>query len=72
MLDNLGWRLFENRRIDFRQFMFYIQIPEYFEKPHRYTHHMLTLSFIGRHILLQHTTSSLSTEQPLYSGIEFL
>ena len=53
MLDNLGWRSLENRRIDSRLVMFYkiiychvaIQIPTYFEKPHRYTRHMHPLSY---------------------------
>ena len=48
MLDGLGWRSLENRRIDSRLVMFYIiihgyvaiQIPTYFEKPQRYTRHM--------------------------------
>ena len=53
MLDNLGWRSFENKRIDARLVMFYkivhchvaIQIQSYFEKPQRYTRHMYPLSF---------------------------
>ena len=53
MLDNLGWRSLENRRIDSRLFMFHriiygyvaIQIPTYFEKPQRFTRHMHPLSY---------------------------
>ena len=49
MLDNLGWRSLENRRIDSRGlFIFHriiygyvaIQIPTHFEKPQRFTRHM--------------------------------
>ena len=53
MLDGLGWRSLENRRLDSRLVMFYriihgyvaIQIPTYFEKPQRYTRHMHPLCF---------------------------
>ena len=53
MLDNLGWRSLENRRIDSGLFMFHriiygyvgIQIPTYFEKPQRFTRHMHPLSY---------------------------
>ena len=53
MLEDLGWRTLENRRIDARLVMFYkivhchvaIQIPSYFEKPQRYTRHMHPLSY---------------------------
>ena len=53
ILDNLGWRSLENRRIDSRLFMFQriiygyvvIQIPTYFEKPQRLTRHMHPLSY---------------------------
>ena len=53
MLEDLGWRSLENRRIDARLVMFYkivhchvaIQIPSYFEKPQRYTRHMHPLSY---------------------------
>ena len=53
MLDDLGWRSLENRRIDCRLVLFYkiiygnvaIQIPDDFEKPRRYTRHMHPLSF---------------------------
>ena len=53
MLDNLGWRSLENRRIDSCLVMFHkiiychvaIQIPTYFEKPYRYTRHMHPLSY---------------------------
>ena len=53
MLDNLGWRSLENRRIDSLLFMFHriiygyvaIQIPTYFEKPQGFTRHMHPLSY---------------------------
>ena len=53
MLDNLGWRSLENRRIDSRLIMFYkivyghvaIQMPTYFEQPQRFTRHMHPLSY---------------------------
>ena len=53
MLNNLGWRSLENRRIDSRLFMFLriiygyvaIQIPTYFEKPQRFTRPMHPLSY---------------------------
>ena len=53
MLDGLGWRSLENRRIDSRLVMFYriihgyvaIQIPTYFEKPQRYTRQTHPLCF---------------------------
>ena len=78
MLDNLGWRSLENRRIDSRLVMFCriihgyvaIQIPRYFEKPQRYTRHT-HLSVVDRSILLQHTTSSHFTQLQLFFGIDF-
>ena len=53
MLDNLGWRSLENRRIVSRLIMFYkivyghvaIQMPTYFEQPQRFTRHMHPLSY---------------------------
>ena len=68
MLDNLGWRSLENQRIDSRLVMFYkiihlhvaIQIPTYFEKPHRYTRHMHPLSYRQIH------TSATHYEQSFY------
>ena len=76
MLDNLGWRSLENRRIDSRLFMFHriiygyvaIQIPTYFEKPQRFTRHMHPLS-TDRSTPMQFTTSSRFTQQQLFYGI---
>ena len=53
MLNELGWRSLECRRIDARMIMFYkivygyvaIDLPTYFERPLRYTRHMHPLSF---------------------------
>ena len=71
MLDNLGWRSLENRRIDSRLIMFYkiihrhvaIQIPTYFEKPPRYTRHMHPLSHRQIH------TSATYYQQSFYPEI---
>ena len=78
MLDGLGWRSLENRRIDSRLVMFYriihgyvaIQIQTYFEKPSD-TLVTCTLSVIDRSILLQHTISSHFTQLQLFVGIDF-
>ena len=68
MLEDLGWRSLENRRIDSQLTMFYkiiygyvaIQIPSYFEKPQRYTRHMHPLS------LRQIHTSTTYYQQSFY------
>ena len=66
MLDGLGWRSLENRRLDSRLVMFYriihgyvaIQIPTYFEKPQRYTRHMHPLCFRQIHTFAAHYQQS--------------
>ena len=53
MLNELGWRSLENRRIVYRLIMLhkiiygYVakEVPSYFEKPQRYTRHMHPLAF---------------------------
>ena len=68
MLEDLGWRSLENRRIDSPLTMFYkiiygyvaMQIPSYFEKPQRYTRHMHPLS------LRQIHTSTTYYQQSFY------
>ena len=68
MLEDLGWRSFENRRIDSQRVMFYKiiygyvakQIPPYFEKLQRYTRHMHPLSFGQTH------TSTTNYQQSFY------
>ena len=74
MLDNLGWRSLENRRIDSRLIMFYkivyghvaIQMPTYFEQPQRFTRHMHPLSY--RQIHTQSIISSLFIQPQLFFG----
>ena len=76
MLDNLGWRSLENRRIDSRLIMFYkiiyghvaIQIPTYFEKPQRLTRHMHPLSFRQIHTRTTYYISSHFIQLQLFFG----
>ena len=57
MLNELGWRSLENRRIDARLIMLFkiiygyvaIQVPPYFERSQRYTRHMHLLAFWQLH-----------------------
>ena len=68
MLEDLGWRSLESRRIDSQLIMFYkiiygyvaIQIPLYFEKPQRFTRPMYPLS------LRQIHTSTTYYQQSFY------
>ena len=78
MLDGLGWRSLENRRIDSRLVMFYRIIQATWQ--YKYQHILrnpsdtlviCTLSVLDRSILLQHTISSHFTQLQLFFGIDF-
>ena len=57
MLSELGWRSLEDRQVDAQLIIFYkivhghvaIQLPAYFDKPLKYTHHMHPLAFRQMH-----------------------
>ena len=78
MLDSLGWRSLENRRIDSRLVIFHrvihgyvaIQIPVYFEKPQRNTRHMHHLCYRQIHTFAAYCQQSF-TQLQLFSGIDF-